>query len=43
MGNVVDFRKCESLDGRRQELTPAESERLAEILRAAGHPIVARG
>lgn len=35
MGNVVDFRKCESLDRRRQELTEAEREQLEELFRAA--------
>lgn len=38
MGNVVDFRKCESLDRRHQELTEPERERLGELLRAAGGP-----
>jgi hypothetical protein len=34
MGNVIDFKKCESLD--RQRLTEPEREKLAELLRAAG-------
>lgn len=34
MGNVVDFRKCESL-GKDQELTDAEREQLEELLRMA--------
>lgn len=39
MGNVVDFRKCESLDLRHQELTEPERERLEELLGAAtGRP-----
>jgi hypothetical protein len=38
MGNVVDFRKCESLDRGRQRLTEPECERLAELLRAAAVP-----
>jgi hypothetical protein len=37
MGNVVDFRKCESLDRCRQKLTYAERERLEELLRAAAN------
>lgn len=36
MGNVIDFRKCESLDRGRQRLTEPERERLEELLRAAG-------
>jgi hypothetical protein len=35
MGNVADWKKCESLDRCRQELTDAERERLEELLRAA--------
>jgi hypothetical protein len=34
MGNVVDFRKCESLDRDRQRLTGPELERLEELLGA---------
>jgi len=33
MGNVIDFRKCESLDRSRQRLTEPERERLEELLR----------
>src|SRR3954451_16036029 len=36
MGNVVDFRKCESLDRDRQRLTGPELERLEELLGATG-------
>jgi hypothetical protein len=35
MGNKVDFKKCESLDRRHQELTEPEREQLEELLRAA--------
>ncbi|GAA2078846.1 hypothetical protein GCM10009780_14780 [Actinomadura alba] len=34
MGNRVDFKRCESLDSRRQTLTEAERERLEELLGA---------
>jgi hypothetical protein len=34
MGNVVDFKKCESLDRNRQQLTDDERERLEELVRA---------
>ena len=35
VGNVVDFRKCESLDRGRQRLTEPELERLEELLGTA--------
>jgi hypothetical protein len=34
MGNVIDFRKCESLES--QRLTEPEREKLEELLREAG-------
>jgi hypothetical protein len=36
MGNIVDFRKCESLDRSRQRLTEPEQEKLEELLRTVG-------
>jgi hypothetical protein len=33
MGNVVDFRKCESLDRSSQQLTDDEREQLEDIVR----------